>query len=112
MTAAAHESPEARTAELYRLAAAARRTHRGSMAMMVGRRTITDAALVTYVTNVLRSRPGARCTQEREVAVWLNRMVVAEDRWFRTWQRTVSAIAQAEARAKLPPGPIPVVWLP
>jgi len=97
--------------ELYREALAIRALALGRVTNLVGRRSVTDDELAAYVSNVLDRRPDARCTQEREVAVWLNRIVVAEERWHRTWQRTVCARAQAAARAKLPPGPIPRLWL-
>jgi hypothetical protein len=98
--------------ELYREALAIRALAGGHVTTLVGRRSVSDAELILYIGSVLDRRPDARCTQEREVAVWLNRMVVAEERWHRTWQRTVCARLQAAARAKLPPGPIPVLWLP
>ena len=98
-------------APLYREAMSARASHRGHVANMMGRRRLTDAELVAYLASVLDRRPDARCTEEREVAVWLNRLVVAEDRWHRTWQRTVCARLMAAERAKLPPGPLPRVWL-
>lgn len=112
MTPPLPESAETPYRELYREALAIRALAGGRVTALVGRRSVTDAELTLYVSGVLDRRPLARCTQEREVALWLNRMVVAEERWHRVWQRTVCARAMAEARAKLGPDPIPFLWLP
>jgi hypothetical protein len=86
--------------DLYREALAVRASYGGHVARLAGRRTVTDGELVAYVTSVLDRRPEARCTPERVVAVWLVRIVVAEDRWWRTWQQVVSARLMAEARQR------------
>ncbi len=98
-------------APLYAEAAAARRRWRGQVTHVVGRQRLTDVELAAYLGSVLDRRPEASCVQEREVALWLLRYVIAEDRWFLAWQRAVCARDMAKARAELPPGPIPRLWL-
>lgn len=104
--------PESETPyrDLYREALAIRTLARGHVTALTGRRSVNDDQLTLYVSSVLDRRPLARCTQEREVAVWLNRMVVADERWHRIWQRTVNARLMADARARLAPGPLPRLW--
>ncbi len=89
---------------LYREALAARARHGGHVSQLAGRRSVSDGELVAYITDVLDRRPLARCTPERVVAVWLVRLVVAEDRWHRTWGQVVSARAMAVRRAELAEG--------
>ncbi len=89
---------------LYAEALAARARHGGHVRQLQGRRSVTDGELVAHINGVLDRRPEARCTPERVVAVWLVRIVVAEDRWWRTWQQVVSARLMAVERAKLAAG--------
>ena len=72
---------------LYREARRVAQGCRYRVTALAGRQPITDIELYVYVSEVLRVRPEARCTQEADVAIWLRRYRVTAERFHAAWQR-------------------------